>query len=138
MTGITPEEGKGNPHVIVSDDKKAAVWAGAIDDLWKMGKPVGAGGPWVDTDVKQGETSDAYLIGFYDKKALALSHKGDKTVNFTIEVDPTGNGDWMEYLVCPVKSGEQFTYQFPESFQARWIRFSSDTAVKATAWLDYK
>ncbi|MDD2437631.1 MAG: hypothetical protein PHG27_03545 [Massilibacteroides sp.] len=138
MTGIIPEEGKDNPHVIVSDDKKAAVWAGVIDDLWKMGKPIGVGGPWVNANVKQGEVSDAYLIGFYDQKILTLSHKENKTVNFTVEVDPTGNGDWMEYVVCPVKSGERFTYQFPESFQARWIRFVTDADAKVTTWLEYK
>ena len=34
LTGVTPEEGKENPHIIVSDDGKAAVWVGVIDDLW--------------------------------------------------------------------------------------------------------
>lgn len=38
MTGINSEDVKNNPHVIVSKDGKAAVWAGVIDDLWKMGK----------------------------------------------------------------------------------------------------
>jgi len=32
LTGVTPEEGKENPHIIVSDDGKAAVWVGVIDD----------------------------------------------------------------------------------------------------------
>ena len=35
MTGIDPKKDKDNEHVIVSEDGKAAVWAGAIDDLWK-------------------------------------------------------------------------------------------------------
>ena len=26
-----------------------SVWAGAIDDLWSMGKPTGKGGPWKNT-----------------------------------------------------------------------------------------
>src|SRR5690554_8237578 len=64
MTGINPEEGEGNPHIIVSEDGKAAVWAGVIDDLWKLGKPTGIGGPWKDTSVKADEPSDPYLIGF--------------------------------------------------------------------------
>ena len=45
LTGVKPEEAGDNAHIIVSDDVKAAVWAGAIDDLWKLGKPVGQGGP---------------------------------------------------------------------------------------------
>lgn len=138
LTGVTPEDGKENPHVVISDDGKAAVWVGVIDDLWTLGKPVGQGGPWKDTDVKTDVASDPYLIAFYDKKELSLSHRSDKNVVITVEVDPTGNGDWMEYASYTVKPGEKFVQQFPESFQARWIRFVSDTDTKATAWLMYK
>ena len=138
LTGVTPEEGRDNPHVVVSDDGKAAVWVGVIDDLWSLGKPVGQGGPWKDADVKAGVASDPYLIAFYDKKELALSHQSDKNVVMTVEVDPTGNGDWMEYASYTVKPGEKLVQQLPESFQARWIRFVSDTDTKATAWLNYR
>lgn len=138
LTGVIPEEGKENPHIIVSDDGKAAIWVGVIDDLWSLGKPVGQGGPWKNTDVKAGIASDPYLIAFYDKKELQLSHQSPQEVTFTVEVDPTGNGDWMEYLVQKVKGGEKWTYKLPEAFQARWIRFSTNADVKATAWLTYK
>lgn len=138
LTGVTPEEGKENPHIVVSDDGKAAVWVGVIDDLWSLGKPVGQGGPWKNTDVKAGVFSDPYLIAFYDKKELALSHQSDKNVVITVEVDPTGNSDWMEYESYTVKPGEKFIQQFPEAFHARWIRFVSDTDTKVTAWLNYK
>ena len=138
LTGVTPEEGKDNPHIIVSDDGKAAVWVGVIDDLWALGKPVGHGGPWKNSDVKAGIASDPYLIGFYDKKELSLSHESDKNVLVRVEVDPTGNGDWMEYATYTVKPGEKMIHQFPASFQARWIRFVSNVDTKATAWLEYK
>lgn len=138
LTGVTPEEGKDNPHVIFSDDKKAAVWAGVIDDLWKLGKPVGEGGPWKDSEVKKGIPSDPYLIGFYDKKELTLSHQNKQDVTFTVEADPTGNGDWMVYQTFTVKPGENLTYQLPNDFEARWIRFTANADTKATSWLVYK
>ena len=138
LTGVNPEEGKDNEHVIVSNDGKAAVWVGVIDDLWQLGKPLGKGGPWKDTSVKAGIPSDPYLIGFYDRKKLTLSHQSADDITFTIEADPTGNGDWMEYMVRKVKAGEKWTYEFPAEFQARWIRFSTDEDTKATAWLEYK
>lgn len=138
LTGVNPEEGKDNEHVIVSNDGKAAVWVGVIDDLWQLGKPIGKGGPWKDTSVKAGIPSDPYLIGFYDRKKLTLSHQSTDDITFTIEADPTGNGDWMEYMVRKVKAGEKWTYEFPAEFQARWIRFSTDEDTKATAWLEYK
>ena len=137
MTGINPETAKDNSHIIMSDDKKAYLWAGAIDDLWKMGKPTGKGGPWKDTSVKADEVSDPYLIGFYDNKQLILSHDLNEDVSFTIEVEPVGHGPWMNYKEVTVKAGETFNYQFPDSFQSRWIRFKSDKDCVATAWLVY-
>ncbi len=138
MTGIDPKAGKGNEHIIVSEDGKAAVWAGAIDDLWYLGKPVGEGGPWKNTEVKAGNISDPYLIGFYDQKEMLLSHNATQAVTFTLEVDPSGNGDWMKYADYTVNPDETFQYHFPENFQARWIRFSVDADAKVTTWLVYK
>jgi len=139
MTGINPAQmrTKQNKHIFVSADKKAAVWAGVIDDLWKLGKPRGEGGPWKDSKVKKGVPSDPYLIGFYDQRKLKLSHQEQKDVTFTIEVDPGGEGNWMKYKTVQVPSGETVEMDFPQTFQARWIRFKADTDCKATAWLSY-
>jgi len=136
MTGI--DAGDDNQHIISSADGLAKVWVGAIDDLWKLGKPVGEGGPWKESAVKKHIPSDPYLIGFYDQKTLKLSHNQKHAVKFNIQVDPVGHGPWMIYKEVVVKPGETFTYTFPTSFQARWIRFESDTDCIATAWLSYQ
>jgi hypothetical protein len=102
-----------------------------------MGKPIGSGGPWKDTTVKAGVPSDPYLIGFYDQRKLKLSHNMKDPVSFSLEADPTGNGNWMLYKKLSVASGETFEYTFPDSFQSRWIRFSSNKNCSATAWLLY-
>ncbi len=138
LTGLDAEKSKGNPHVVTSPDGKAAVWAGVIDDLWQMGKPVGAGGPWKDSEVKANEASDPYLIGFYDKRNLKLSHNSPEAIKFKIEAEPIGHGPWMTYQEVIVKPGETFEFAFPETFQSRWIRFSADKNCKATAWLKYE
>ena len=137
MTGIHPDAGAGE-HIIRSDDGQAAVWAGAIDDLWELGKPIGYGGPWKDSAVKPGEPSDPYLIGFYDERSLEISHDSSEPVTFKIEVEPVGHGPWMLYKEVIIKPGEIFNHQFSESFQARWIRFVADKVCTATAWLEYK
>lgn len=138
MTGIDPAEASKNEHIVVSEDGNAVVWVGAIDDLWKMGKPVGQGGPWKDSDIKAGVPSDPYLIGFYDDKTLTLSHKSNVPVTFTIEADPTGCEDWMRWQTVTVEPGKEWKFRFPEGFQARWIRFTADKDTNATAWLIYK
>ena len=138
LSGIDHEAAKGNPHVVFSEDGKAAVWAGAIDDLWKLGKPVGHGGPWVDEPVKAGVPSDPFLIGFYDKREMQLSHNDSGNVTFTVEVDPTGDGQWFTYGTFEAAAGQTIEHAFPKAFQARWIRVTADRDVKATAMFEYR
>ena len=127
-----------NEHIITSTDGKAKVWAGTIDDLWKLGKPVGEGGPWKNSQVAANAASDPYLIGFYDKKSLKIAHKSNQTVTFKIEVEPIGHGPWMTYKEVEVKPNETFEYTFAPDFQARWIRFSANKNCEATTWLTYR
>ena len=138
MTGVDPEAGSDNQHIIVSKDGKAAVWVGAIDDLWSLGKPTGKGGPWKNTKVEPGQASDPYLIGFYDKREMSLHHDLEEDVTFTMELEPVGHGDWMKYMEISVTAGETYKYEFPVNFHARWIRFRADKDCRATAWLVYE
>lgn len=137
MTGLDKQTPAGE-HVIVSNDGKAKVWAGTIDDLWKLGKPIGQGGPWKNTSVVANIPSDPYLIGFYDKKSLKISHKSNQPITFKIEVEPIGHGPWMTYKEVTVKPNETFEHTFAKDFQARWIRFSTNTNCEATTWLSYE
>jgi hypothetical protein len=88
--------------------------------------------------VKAKEPSDPYLIGFYDKRKLSLSHEAKQPLTFTIEVEPIGHGPWMQYKQVRVEPGKTVDYTFPDSFQSRWIRFSADKNTVATAWLTYE
>ncbi|CAG4991618.1 hypothetical protein DYBT9275_00792 [Dyadobacter sp. CECT 9275] len=138
LTGIDIDQALSNEHIIVSDDKKAAVWAGAIDDLWKLGKPTGQGGPWKNARVEAGVPSDPYLIGFYNQRNLKLSHRSSAAVTFTIEADPVGDGSWMKFKEVTVAPGDTFHFDFAKNFQARWIRFKASKNCEATAFLQYK
>lgn len=137
MTGLDKQTPL-SKHIITSTDGKAKVWAGTIDDLWKLGKPIGQGGPWENTSVLANTPSDPYLIGFYDKKSLKISHKSNQNVTFKIEIEPIGHGPWMTYKEITVKPNETFEHTFASDFQARWIRFSTNKNCEATAWLNYK
>ena len=134
LTGIDPAAGKYNPHVIRSADGKASVWAGAIDDVWQMGKPRGHGGPWSDTRVRAGQTSDPYLMTGYDKKSLELASSVPVTI--TAEIDMSGAGEWVTYEAFRING--KSTHVFPPAFQAYWIRFTSDKDTTATARLTYE
>ena len=138
MTGVLNEVPKPNAHVIRSTDGNAALWAGAIDDLWSLGKPVGHGGPWAGTSVEKGQPSDPYLMMGYDKKSISLSHRGKETVRFTVQVDITGKGDWFTYKAFNVKPGQTVEEMFPAGYQAYWLRTVADAACEATAQLKYE
>ena len=137
MTVLT-SAASSNPRVIMTDDGKAGVWAGTIDDLWKLGKPVGYGGPWMNSIVNAEVPSDPYLMNGYDKKTLEISLSGSGEVNVTIEVDPTGDDEWFEYDTVSVIPGTLWTRQLPSGLSGRWIRFRADRNCIATAILRYE
>ncbi len=137
MTGLQKNV-KAGDHIVKSEDGKAAVWLGTIDDLWTLGKPKGRGGPWKNSMVKAHEPSDPYLIGFYDKRTLTLTNEGETEVRFKVEVEPVGHGPWMIYKEVTLAPGKDYKHEFPEGFESRWIRFIADKNCKATAWLEYE
>ncbi len=137
LSGVDPKAASKNPHIVVSEDEKLAVWAGVIDDLWKLGKPIGKGGPWKNSSVKANIPSDPYLFGFYDNKKLELSHQSAGAITFQIQFEPIGHGPWMTWKEITLSEGETFSYEFPKGFEARWIRFVSQSDCTATAWLNY-
>ena len=134
FTGIDADAEGG--HIFRSGDGKAAVWAGVVDDLWKLGKPRGQGGPWKDTAVKAGVPSDRYLMTAYDQKSVELSASTD--AELTLEVDVDGTGLWAPYQSFDLKAGKTMTHKFPEAFSAYWVRAITDTDTKATAWFTYE
>lgn len=137
MSGIKPDA-KASDHILRSDDGKAALWAGAIDDLWKLGKPRGEGGPWKATKVKAAQKSDPYLMWAYDQRTLTLSHDQNEPVSFHIELDLTGTGLWVTHTHHEVSPGEETALTFDPAIQARWLRVTADKACAATAQLKYE
>ena len=135
ISGIS-DSAKGK-HIIRSDDGQAALWLGAIDDLWKLGKPRGNGGPWMHSNVKAGEPSDPYLATGYDHKQVTLANEGDAAVNFRIEADISGAGHWVTAAKFALKAGAKIDYQFPVAFGACWFRLVADKNTQATAIFQY-
>jgi hypothetical protein len=125
-------------HYIPSDDGKAGLWFGNVDDLWKLGPPRGTGGPWRGTSVRAGAPSDPYLMTGYDRKMVELSHDQPGEVRFTIEVDFLANSKWRTYKALAVPSGKRLAHRFPPGFSAHWVRVSTDTDCRATATFVYE
>lgn len=125
-------------HYFASDDGQVGLWFGNVDDLWRLGKPRGHGGPWKDTAVTAGEPSDPYLMTGFDRKTLELSHDLDEPVEFAVEVDFAATGDWHVYDRIVVPSGEKAVHHFPDGYAAHWVRVRANRNCTATAWFIYE
>lgn len=122
-------------HIIRSEDGKAALWAGVVDDLWKLGKPRGTGGPWFNTPVEANQPSDPYLMTAYDRKKVSMSSTQNVTLH--IEVDLDGTGLWVPYESFNLQAGATIEHEFPEEFSAYWVRSTCDRATVATVMFTY-
>jgi hypothetical protein len=140
MSGVSVDAPANNPHIIRSDDGKVALWAGGVDDIWKLGKPHGHGGPWQNTKVKAGEFSDPYLMTAYDHKTLDLRFDEATTdsLSITAQIDIHGDGTWVDYQSFTLENGKTTQHEFPDGFSAYWIRFVTDKDTIASSQLIYR
>jgi hypothetical protein len=130
------DDAQADGHVFGSDGGPK-VWCGMVDDLWKLGPPVGQGGPWLETAVTSGAPSDPYLMTGFDRKVLALRHDAPVPVRFEVEVDYSNRDFWKPLTSVTVPPGESVVYEFPEDYSAHWVRLSVDRDCTATAWFEY-
>jgi hypothetical protein len=136
----------GDPRVIGPDvagesaggPAAPAVWVGDIDELWKLPRPTGRGGPWHGTAITAGAPSDSYLMAGYDRKRLEVSHDAREPVTVAVEVDPAGDGDWLPYATLAVPPGETARHEFPAGYSAHWVRVTADHPCTATATFTYE
>ena len=132
MTGVG-ESAKEDGHVYRRGDE--AVWFGGIDDIWKFGKPTGTGGPWKDSKVHAGESSDPYLMTGYDKKRLIL--KADRAVEITLEVNFDHHA-YHAYRSCQLEPNEEVEFEFPQGYSAHWARLIADKNSTVSATFIYE
>ncbi len=134
----TRAEARPDGHYFASDDGAVGLWFGDVDDLWKLGKPRGRGGPWLETRVEPDEPSDPYLMTGYDRKRLTLWHDAAEPVRFVVEVDFIRDGSWHEYAAFEVEPGRRFEHEFPRGYSAHWVRLRADRPCRASAVFDYE
>ncbi|WP_343556373.1 hypothetical protein [Sphingobacterium sp.] len=116
-------------------DQKNGLWYGAVDDMWKMGKPVGEGAVWKNTAVKAHSPSLPYLMTGYDKKTVKLSADKDTYITLEVDFDLTG---FSTYKTIHIPAGTTIEHQFPKGFSAHWVRAVSDQDCRATVSFIYQ
>ena len=118
-------------------EPQSGLWFGKTDDLWGFGKPKGWGGPWWRTPVQADTPSDPYLMTGFDKKCLHLRNEGRQPVAVVMEVDFLGDGTWCGYDEIAVGAGGYAHHEFPDGFNAHWVRLRTDREAVVTAQFHY-
>ncbi len=121
----------------LAGQSQAGLWFGKTDDLWNFGPLSGYGGVWYQTEVQSGAPSDPYLMNGFDKKSVHLYHDHDGTVDFTIQTDFMGNGDFRDFETISVDRGDYKHYEFPNGYSAHWMRVVANKNCTATAMIHY-
>jgi len=116
---------------------QSGLWFGTLDELWRWGKPTGWGGVWRKTQVEPGQLSDPFLMTGFDKKTLHLAQHSDQPVDFTVEVDFLGDGDWHPFRTTRVPPGGYRHLEFPDGYSAHWVRVRANASCRATAYFTY-
>lgn len=136
LAGVANQAGA-NPLIYRSDDGRAALWFGNVDDLWRLGPPRGIGGPWSNSVVTAGVPSDPYLMFGYEHKTLELRHDQPQAVTFIVEVDVCADNTWVEYGRFSVPAGQTYKHVFPAGYSAHWVRLKTTVDTTATAIFTY-
>lgn len=129
----TQQHAKNDGHFY--GDSGNGLWFGAIDDLWKLGKPVGEGGVWKNAKVTANTPSLPYLMTGYDKKTVSLTSDKEVTIRLEVDFDLTG---FHTYKTFVIPAGKTVVHEFPDGFSAHWVHAIADKDCTATVWFTYK
>jgi len=103
-------------------------------ELWKT---CGMGAVWLNDSVKSGEISDPFLMTGFDKKTIHLNNNGENMVEFKIEIDFLGDGEWNTFKTIKVNAHEYSFYTFPNGYNAHWVRLIVDKSSIVTGQFMY-
>ncbi|MFW6153914.1 MAG: hypothetical protein ACOC95_01740 [Planctomycetota bacterium] len=116
---------------------QAGLWFGKTDDLWSFGKPAGWGGPWFRDPVRAGEPSNPFLMTGFEHACLHLAHDAGQAVQFRMEVDFLGCGEWHAWETLTVGADGYACRVLPDGFSAHWVRLVPQADCTATARFVY-
>ena len=113
------------------------IWWGNLEELENFGPRMGWGGPYIQDSLPAHKPSDPYLLTGYSQRILHIAQESDSEVNWAIEIDPEGKGDWKAWKSIPI-APKGYQYEIlPSDLQGSWIRVRPDHKTLATAYFHY-
>lgn len=126
---------QGNP---ILGCPQSNLWFGKWEDLPRLGRPAGWGGPWYQEPVKATEPSEPFLFAGFKQRVLHLVQNTGEPVTFTLETDVAGDGKWTKCAAVTVPASGYAWHIIPPETPGEWVRLVPDRDVKAvTAYFHY-
>lgn len=113
------------------------LWFGGQRTLKAFGPRLGWGGPWVQDEVEAGDPSVPFLINGYEQRVLHLAHNQSGAVQFTLEIDKSGQGAWEVWDTISIDEKGYSWVVLPEDLDAQWMRITADQSIQATAYFHF-
>lgn len=134
MLVLTASTGaKPGAHVVTSTDANAAVWLGVVDDLWKLGRPVGKAKTGLNNRDAGIWTSDPILAnGFGDIEITCQISGGLGGVVF-VDADISGNNTWIGVCRIQVMPGSKGHAAIDKRLHPYWVRIRTAPGTDAIA-----
>jgi len=114
-------------RIFRSDDGKAAVWAGTVDELWQLERVRGGGFLAKETLLKAGVPSTPLLVTATPD--LTYDIESSAATDITFEVDVDGTGLWLPFETVNIESSSA---KGELSVGAYWIRMKSSNEATVT------
>ena len=124
---------KPGAHVVTSTDGNAAVWLGVVDDIWKLGRPIGKAMTGLNNRNAGSWTSDPILAnGFGDTEITCQIAGGLGGVVF-VDADISGNGTWIGLCRIQVMPGGKGHAAIDKRLHPYWLRIRTAPGTEVIA-----
>lgn len=118
----------------IAGQSNSGIWFGSWSDIENnMGAPSGNGGPWLDDDVAAGRISPPFLVRGFCEGCLHLKHASESDVEFIVEADVDGRGEWRPTAKVRVPAKGYAFHILGEEFKAQWVRLKATHAAKSAS-----
>ena len=107
------------------------LWFVEPERIDRLGPAIGRGSVWLRDDLKAGAVSEPYLFAGYDYRMMVIRHDNPEPVNFTLEVDRSGNGTWSKLKTFKVD--KSLIHIFEDTEKGAWVRVGVDADVRQVA-----
>ncbi len=134
MLVLTAAKGaKPGEHIVTSKDGAAAVWLGVVDDIWKLGRPVGRAQIGLTVRNAGMWTSDPVLANGFGDVFITCRVSGGLGGVVFVDADISGDGTWVGVSRILVLPGARGHAKIDKRLHPYWLRIRTAPGTDAIA-----